>query len=441
MVFKLILIKIIKYKGAEMKKFKLAAIGCGGRALTYTSIAMNLPHRFEFVAAADPDKERLDAAEKISGNKNFKRFKTDTDILSQDKMADIMIIGTQDNYHYTPCKAAMEKGYDILLEKPIAQKPEEITELAQIAENLNRKVLVCHVLRYSPFYEKVKNILDSGVIGKIVSMNANEGVEPWHQAHSYVRGHWAVTEKSNPMILAKSCHDSDLISWILNRKCQSVSSFGSLTHFKSENAPEGAPERCSDGCPYENSCCYNALQYAGQHRAWLGYVYNNAEKADLQEIREWLSRSPWGRCVYHCDNTAVDHQTLNMEFEGGITSTFTMTAFEQGRHIEIYGTKGILKGGDFYKSSTGYDIITVDHLSKNESRINVNPKNLGGYSGHGGADTGLVLSLYDEMTKENPGEMSSSISKSIQSHMIGFAAEESRKSGKTVKIDDFIKGL
>ncbi|MEI6425113.1 MAG: Gfo/Idh/MocA family oxidoreductase, partial [Lentisphaerota bacterium] len=249
--------------------------------------------------------------------------------------------------------------------------------------------------------------------------------------------HWAVTANATPMIVAKSCHDMDLISWLIGRKCKTVSSFGSLTHFTSANAPKGAPARCVKGCPVGQTCPYNAMHYLGRHRDWLQYVYDHSKTANDAEILGWLAESPWGRCVYHCDNTAVDRQVVAMEFDGNATATFTMTAFDQGRNIEICGTKAVLRGGEFTKQNLDCDIIVRNHGSGDTSKYSVNP-DVGGYAGHGGGDPGLVMNLHEEMSKKDPAQMRSSITQSLQSHLMGYAAEESRLTGKMVYLNEFL---
>ncbi len=434
-----------------MKKIKLAGIGCGGRTRTYLSLAKErMSEYFDIVAAADPIIKRAEWLKEFSTVDDFKVFDSDKALLAEDKLADVVIIGTQDDYHVEPCLEAMRKGYDVLLEKPISPSLKEIILLEKEAKRLGRKVLICHVLRYSPFYRKVKEIVDSGVLGEIRSLNATEGVGPFHFSHSYVRGHWSVKEKSTPIIIAKSCHDMDIISWLIGEKCVSASSYGSLSYFNKEHAPEGAPKRCLDGCPHGPNCFFNAANYMFSQRPWLQYIFDKegeavakGSKATDNEVREWLKVSPWGRCVFGgCDNNVPDHQTAQFEFEKGKTATFTVTAFDSGRNIEIYGTKGSLKGGHTLKhqADTGADIIVMDHFSGNKTIHKVNI-NAGGYDGHGGGDHGLVSNLYNEMTKENPDDMSSSISQSIESHIMGFAAEESRMTGKTVVIENFLKNL
>lgn len=421
-----------------MKKLKLAAIGCGDRTKTYMSIAARFPEKYKNVAAADPIPARRKAIRDVAGNPEMLLFRDDHEILSQPKLADVMLIGTQDAYHKEPCMRAMEAGYDILLEKPIANRLDEVLELAAAAKRLNRRVLVCHVLRYSPFYRAVKEIVDSGELGDLMSISAREGVEPWHQAHSFVRGHWAAVESSSPMILAKACHDMDIIHWLVGRDCRSVSSYGSLSHFNEAAPPCEVPARCTDGCPLEADCMYNALHYIDRRRDWLG-VMDGSEEAGDDEIREWLGQSPWGRCVYHCDNTAVDHQVAAMEFEGGVTATFTMTAFDEGRSIEIFGTKSRLMGGAACRDTCGDDIIVIDHAAQTRRTIKVEVGKDGGYDSHGGGDGGLVKALYNEMTKPVSSDMLSSIHASVMSHTMAFAAEHARTTGTVVDLEGFLK--
>ena len=422
-----------------MKKLKLAVIGCGGRGLTYATLAGRMPDLYDVVAAADPNPARMERVRAASGNASFRAFTNDADILAQDKLADVMVIATQDSAHFAPAKAAMEKGYDILLEKPISTRPAEVLELSRLAERLGRRVLICHVLRYTPFYRKIREVVQSGAIGEIVTVNAVEATGPWHMAHSYVRGHWGVTETSSPMIIAKACHDMDILSWIIGRPCQSVSSFGALTHFTAGKAPAGSPARCTDGCPAGRQCPFNAMHYAGRERAWLGYVFDKEASATTEQIREWLKISPWGRCVYHCDNTAVDHQIMNMKFEGDVTASFTMTAFDAGRCIEIYGTKGFLTGRNERKTENA-DIVMIEHHTYNRTKWDLNP-DAGGYAGHGGGDAVLMTELYAQMTRPDAAAMESSIQRSVQSHLMGFAAEESRTSGQTIHLAEYVKSL
>ena len=419
-----------------MERLRIAGVGCGNRTSTYMRLASQMPERYEIVGAADPLAWKVARIARLSGKPDFKSFTDAKQLLSVDRFADVLVIGTQDSYHVEPCIAAMEKGYDVLLEKPIATTVDDVLRLEAVAQRLGRRVLICHVLRYTPFYQKVKQVVASGVLGEIVTLGATEGVGAFHQAHSFVRGHWSVTETSSPMIIQKSCHDLDIIQWMIDKPFTSVASYGQIAHFNRAHMPAGAPPRCIDGCPVGGSCQYNAQRYLTDQRAWLPYVYNGGEEATDDQVREWLKTSPWGRCVYRCDNTAVDHQVLSMQFAGGATATFTMSAFDAGRNIEIWGTEGVLRGGTYTKQVADCDIVVRNHASGETSQYNVEPK-AGAMSGHGGGDGGLMESLYDEMRTPNPADMRSSLVKSVQSHLMGFAAEEARLTGKTVDAETF----
>lgn len=416
------------------KPLTIVGIGCGHRTFTYCGIAAQFPERYQIVAGADPVPARVEHLRELAHNPGFRGFRDDQELFAAGKLADLAVIGTQDSYHVQPAIQAMEQGYDLLLEKPIAPDPGQILTVLAAAERLGRKVLVCHVLRYTPFYAAVKEILASGVIGDIATIDASEGVGDFHQVHSFVRGHWAVAGKSNPMIVAKSCHDMDIISWMVDRPCQRVASFGGLHHFTAARAPAGAPARCTDGCPVGDTCPYNALQYTGKQRGWLAHVMDGGKEATPEAIRTWLKTSPWGRCAWRCDNDVVDRQVLAMEFTGGVSGTFTMTAFDQGRNVTIRGTKGVLIGGDELKKQSGDDILVRSHLGR-ETRHKV-PIDVGGYAGHGGGDPGLVLALDRELAKP-ARDMRSGLHASVESHMMGFAAEEARRTGRVVDLAEF----
>jgi predicted dehydrogenase len=400
------------------------------------TLAARRPDRFQIVAGSDPVAERVERIRKLSDFGGFRGFSSAEELLAAGKLAEVMIVATQDNFHYGHCQGALKLGYNVLLEKPISTTAEQVLEIDSLARQMNKRVMVCFVLRFAAFYRKVKEIIDSGTLGELVSIQANEGVMPWHQAHSFVRGHWSVSSKSSPMILSKCCHDTDIVHWLAGRRCHRIASFGSLEFFRAERAPAGAPLRCTDDCPVGSTCDYNALRYTTDKRTpWLGMVYDRAAEATTDEIIEWLKTSPWGRCVYRCDNDVVDRQVLAMDFEAGVTGTFTMTAFENGRHIEVYGTRGVLKGGETYRHHLGAHLIFFPHEG-DPVRYTVQAED-GGYELHGGGDAGLVSALYDEMTKPPGVPLEAGLDSTVHSHMITFAAEEARMTGETVDIEDF----
>ena len=424
-------------------RITLAGIGCGARTRTYMKLAMERPDRFKIAAAADivpvraeqvrdyaPENERADV----------RLFSSAAELLAQPKMADVAIIGTQDDYHFEPCKKALELGYDVLLEKPIAKTLREALELRDLAAKLGRRVAICHVLRYTPFYNAIRNVIQSGELGEIITFNANEGVGAWHFGHSFVRGHWGSSIASTPMIVAKCCHDMDILYWLMGRKCENVASFGELSFFRKETLKEPRPVRCVDWTTPVGEDPWDARKYISDEscRRWLRMVMDGAETATEEEITEWLRTSKWGRDAFQCeDNDQPDHQVAIMRFLGGLTGTFTMTAFEEGRHIEIYGTKAKLRAGAFYKDNGPGEITVTEHFSKTIRKVEVEEPD-GGYAGHGGGDWGLVDSLYDDMrTVPDADAMTTSIAASAHSHVIAFAIEHARRTGEVIDLAEF----
>ncbi len=427
---------------SEQKRLSLAGVGCGSRTRTYMKLAMEQQDRYRIAAAADPVKVRTEAVRNFAPEEEraaVQLFDNAEALLAQPKLADVAIIGTQDDYHYVPCKKALELGYDVLLEKPIAKTLKEALELRDMADEMNRRVAVCHVLRYTQFYRTIKRIIDSGEIGEVITFNANEGVGAWHFAHSFVRGHWGNSKTSTPMIVAKCCHDMDILYWLMGRKCLSVASFGELTFFTKKNLTASRPERCVDWTTPVGEDPWDARKYATEEecRRWLAMVYDRAHEATEEEIYEWLKTSPWGRDYLQCDNDQPDHQVAIMKFEGGVTGTFTMTAFEFGRHIEVYGTKGKIRAGVFYKDNGPGEITVTPHFG-GQTRVVEMEATDGGYQGHGGGDWGLIQALYDDMlTVESPADMTTSIEASAHSHVMAFAVEHARLTGQVVDVADF----
>lgn len=426
----------------QQQRLTLAGIGCGSRTRTYMKLAMEQPERYKITAAADVVPCRAEAVRDFAPEAeraDVRLFDGAEALLAEPKLADVAIIGTQDDYHFVPCKKALELGYNVLLEKPIAKTLKEALLLRDLASELNRRVLVCHVLRYTPFYNTIREVIKSGELGEIITFNANEGVEPWHFSHSFVRGHWGNSIASTPMIVAKCCHDMDILYWLMGRKCLSVSSFGELTFFRKENLKQPRPDRCVDWTTPIGEDPWDARKYITDEtcRRWLRMVYDRADEATPEEIEEWLRTSPWGRDYLQCDNDQPDHQVGIMRFEGGLTGTFTMTAFESGRHIEIYGTKGKLRAGAFYKDNGPGEITVTPHFG-GKIRVVEIPEADGGYAGHGGGDWGLVNELYDDMLNvSSPDEMTTSIAASAHSHVMAFAMEHARVTGEVVDIAQF----
>lgn len=410
-------------------------IGAGDRgARAYAPYALAYPNELRIVAVAEPGLERREKIQQSHGIPEENCYESWEEILNLgQKIADIAIICTLDQDHFKPTMRALEAGYHVLLEKPMSPKPVECIAMEQAARKYNRQLTICHVLRYTEFWSTIKKVIAKGDIGEVVSLQLNENVEVMHMSHSFVRGNWNNKEKSSPMILQKSCHDMDIISFVIGKECKRISSYGSLMHFKEENAPEGAPQRCLDGCPAERECPFHAGRYyLGEGRGWAKKF---TEDDTNEGIIKALQETPYGKCVYHSDNNVVDHQVVNMEFEAGATATFSMCGFtrEQTRIVQIMGTKGEIRGNMEENS-----ISIFDFLTKHETVIKFdNP-----VGGHGGGDTGIMRTFLREIQVGNNGDSVSSASASVRSHLMAFAAEDSRlNKGQSITIDEYYQSL
>lgn len=407
-------------------------IGAGQRGMdVYGAYARKYPADFAIVAVAEPDEARRREMQRRHGIPDRLAFTSWEELLSQDKLADCVLVCTQDHDHAEPAMAALRRGYHVLCEKPMSPSAQACVAMARCAGESGRTLTVCHVLRYSPFFTRLKALLDSRVIGDLVSIQHIESVGYWHQAHSFVRGNWRSSRESSPMILAKSCHDMDILAWLTGETCLAVSSFGSLKHFRKENAPEGSAPRCFDGCKITHSCPYFCGKHYLQDEEWYSDTIRHVVALDgtPEHIVQALKTGPYGRCVYACDNDVVDHQVVNLQFTHDVTVSFTMSAFtyEGSRVMNIMGTRGQIRG-DMEKNS-----ITVwDFLTGNREDITIRT----GIGGHSGSDDALMRGFL--RTVETDGAYTlSSAEDSMQSHLMALAAEESRLTGQTVQLAEF----
>lgn len=408
---------------APATSLTFAVIGCGSRGRTYMRIARELGHRI--AAMADPADTALATMREIAGDDAPREFVSGEALLAEPKMADIALISTQDAQHFEQAAAALRLGYDVLLEKPAAQNSAEVAELERIAREEKRRLILCFVLRYTPFYRAIKRALDDGRIGRLITVQATEGVGPFHQAHSFVRGHWSKSAESTPMIIAKCCHDTDLLSWFAASPCVRVSSHAGCSHFRADQAPAGATLRCTDGCPHVGRCRYDAHRYLTDMRRWMEMVRPDGASMTDAEILEWLRTSPWGRCAYHCDQDTPDHQVVSMQFENGITATLTMTAFDSGRRIRLHGTEGILEAATHADGREPW-IESRSH-DGGITAIEIESEDSGGYAGHGGGDFGLISALPALLRDPAPAGF-------VDGHRIGFAADVAAREGRTLAL-------
>ena len=419
-------------------KLKVVLIGAGNRGTRYTDEMKNRSDRFEVVAVAEPiESRRNDIKQKhnIPDNMCFTDWR---EMLKLGKIADIAVVATMDKEHFEPAMAAIDLKYNLLLEKPIAPTAKECKALNDAANKNGVKVVVCTVLRYTPLFIKIKDMIEKDVIGKIIAINHEENVGNVHQSHSYVRGNWGNEGRSANMLLAKSCHDLDLIQWLLGKKCNSIQSFGTLTHFRIENAPENTPDYCIQGCPIGNSCPYNAvkLYFDDKENEWFRTTCTREAEPTDEQVKNAITNTQYGKCVYKCDNDVVDHQTVNMLFEDDITVTFTMTAFNKGgRAMHIMGTKGDIHAALGDDNETY--IKHYDFESKKENTIVMTGAD-GVTGGHGGGDGGIVETLYDYLSDDYSGCSVPSIEESYYNHMLVFAAEKSRTDNKLIDVKGFL---
>lgn len=420
------------------KIVRIAIAGVGSRGKNaYGLELLNMKDRAKVVAVADIDPERLALAGDAHGVPDEMRFPSAEAMLAMPKLADAMLVCTQDRQHVPHAVAALKKGYDVMMEKPISPKLEDLQEITKVSRENGRRVVVCHVLRYTPFFQTIKKTIDSGVLGEVVSIQALENVRYWHQAHSFVRGNWRREEDTSPMILAKCCHDLDYLVWLCGKKCERVSSYGSLMYFKKSNAPKGAALRCTQGCKAKESCPYDAEKIYLTNKD-TGILCGNvewpidvlAENPTEEKIRHAIETGPYGRCVFHCDNDVVDHQIVNMQMEGGASLSLTMSAFTSigGRTIKVMGTLGDL-WGDMHENK-----IRIGVFGKEPQVIDLG-KEEKDFAGHGGGDRLLMEQFVDLMQGKKPDGTITTLETSVESHLVALAAEKSRlENGESIEI-------
>ena len=452
-------------------------VGAGNRGYdAYGSYALAHPDEIRFVAVAEPHDVRRARFAQAHNIPPERRFRSWEHLLAQGQMADAALICTLDDLHIGPTIAALEAGYDVLLEKPMATTVEDCVRLVQTAERTGRILMLCHVLRYTSFFAALHDIIASGRLGDIITVEHRENVSFWHMAHSYVRGKWRSSRLSSPMILAKCCHDFDILFWNLGA-VKRLSSFGSLLHYRAENAPPGAPERCTDGCPHEAECHWFAprlylqlipLMREARHSrsAWerlvAAFYLDHPSLASLArrlipgldaalDYRGWpvstisedtspaarrraLEVGPYGRCIYRCDNDVVDHQTVSMELESGASAVLLVHghSHREGRTMRYDGTCATLFG-QFYLTDS--EIKIHDHLT---GKVEIIRPGLGpvGSTGHGGGDAGVMRAFMRALRQGRSDPLTSARS-SLESHLMAFAAEKARVEGTVVDVDTY----
>ena len=413
---------------------RVAICGMGSRGKdTYAPVSELCPDKMKIVAFAEPDEAKRRECMARYHIPEEMAFCTGEEMFAQEKLADVAFICTQDQQHVGHAVAALQKGYHLLLEKPAATTADDVRLIQRTAREHDRIVVVCHVLRYAPFFEEIRAAIERGDVGQVVNIQTIENVGYWNQAHSFVRGNWRNEGESTFMLLAKCCHDIDYLVWLCGgQRCERVSSFGSLRHFRAECAPEGAAARCTAGCKAKENCPYDAEKVyltnestgvLHGHTGWPCDIL--ALHPSEETIREAIEHGPYGRCVYHCDNDVVDNQVVNMQMEDGTTCQLLMTAFSAhgGRGVRVLGTHGAIE------ADMDANIIRIEPFGKPERVVDV--AKLGrDLAGHGGGDSRMVMELLELLhTGKSPSPRTTTIEASMESHYIAFAAEQSRKNG------------
>ncbi len=411
-----------------MKQVTSVLIGAGNRgANVYSEYAIRNPSKFKVIAVVEPDEIKRKRFAKKHDIPSHLQFNDYNKLFELERIADCVMVCTQDKLHVDPVVKSLKKGYHILCEKPMSPKKSEIVLMGELSKKYNKILTICHVLRYSPFFIKLKELIDNDTIGKIINIQYTEQVSFWHHAHSFVRGNWNKAEQTSPMILQKSCHDMDILLWLANSKCKNISSFGSLNFFKKENKPKNAPKQCLDKCKYKKTCPFYAPKLYLKHpkyKEW-GFVDAVSNFTDNKSILKSLKKGKYGRCVFECDNDVVDNQIVNLEFENNMTASFIMSAFTNdcGRTINLMGTKGQIKG-DVTKN-----IIEIyDFLSGKNTILDITKE----YDELIDKDDMLMKSFVAQVSQEITFENKTSANVSVDSHLIALAAEDSRLNAKTI---------
>lgn len=433
-----------------MKKISCVILGYGDRSSRYAEYAKTAPDELEIIGVIDINELKRRQGKEVFHLQDSQIFESLEDFLKADVKCDVVINGTMDQMHYETTMPLLEKGYNILLEKPVTANPEELLEIEEKAKEKGCKVVVCHVLRYTPFYSTIKSIIDSGKIGKIVDMQLNEHVWYGHFVNSYVRGKWrSEKECGSGLLLAKCCHDTDLMCWLNNITVpESVSSFGSKAFFTEGNAPEGATQYCYE-CPNQASCMFNAEKFQIEKDfipfyTWAG-INKPLDEITLEEKREFLKKDVYGQCVYKTDMDLVDRQCVSVQFANGSIGTLNMIggASVADRHIHIICEYGEIVGY-IGQNKMLVRVFDKDKIAATEECIDFSATNdLGdednAVGGHYGGDYYIMKDLVRFLNGEATSVATTVIADSINSHLICYAAEKARREKVVVDLQSEYK--
>ncbi len=418
---------------SRVRPVSVAVLGAGARGrLTYGAYCLANARRVRVTAVAEPDPDRRELFAHEHAIPREGRFADWTDLLARGPATDGVIIATPDWTHVEPAIAALRLGRDVLLEKPVARNPAELDRLLAAARASTGRLTIAHPLRHAPLFEAIARLLREGRIGRLMTIDHVENIGYLHFAHSYVRGNWRRSDETAPMILTKACHDLDVLAWLAGGDWTQLSSFGSLSHFRSETAPAGAPARCTDGCPVQSTCAFDAVAFylnPDTLPAWKTTVTPNQTESG---IRHALATGPYGRCVYRSDNDVVDHQVAIIEFATGTTATLTVSAFtaEMTRSIRLMGSAGEI-AGDLLSGA----LTLTSFTPGSPDPAIIEPVEMAG-DGHGGGDDRLLDAFVDGLEVKRTGTRQSlepgALAASVVGHVLAFAAEQSRVTGGAV---------
>ena len=421
-------------------------VGAGHRALVYASFAQQQPQDMQIVGVADPLEYRREQVARLYDLPAERCYVTAEELAAQPKFADVVINGTMDHQHVETALPLLRAGYDMLLEKPFATSESEMWELVDVAQRYDRKVTICHVLRFAPFYRAIRRQVLSGTIGEVLNVQTVEHVSYHHMAMGFVRGKWANSAYSHSsMLMAKCCHDLDLVAWMKSGvKPRAVSSFGSNFQFRAENAPAGAGTRCLVDCETEADCLYSARKHYIDHpERWSFYVWDSLEQLEAPTLEDKTASlkgdNPYGRCVWGCDMDVVDHQSVVVEFEDGTTATHNMVGgtAKPSRSIHLLGTLGEIQG---VFEDNRFAVRHIDPRPGHEYTEEVVDLVSGGdvhgvFGGHGGGDLALVADFVNVVRGEAPSISTTSLADSVTGHLIGFSADRAMAERRVVELD------
>lgn len=425
-----------------MKMLTAAVVGFGDRAEIYSKYALKNPDRLKITAVIDPDPVRRRYAQELFSIPQERVFSDYNAFVGAGRLADFVINGTMDELHISTTLPLLPLGYDVLLEKPITSDRKELLNLLRETEKYGNRIIVCHVLRYTPFYRKIKDIILSGEIGKVRHISMSENVGVAHASISYIRGKWNNRKRcGSSYMLAKCCHDADLLCWLNDGAVpKEVCSIGGREYFIPENAPEGSGTRCLVDCSLVDSCPYSAKYMHIINNPMPITVWSDIPKLPQdvtkeERIQALKTRNPHGICIFKTDADIVDQQVMTVKFSNGSVGVHTLfsSAMRAGRSIKVYGTLGEIEG---FTEDSAFKVRTYNKynilFNERTEKITEDIRN----DNHYGGDSRLMEDCVNVFSGLKPSISTSGLKQSVYSHLIVYAADESMEKGCFKKIED-----